>query len=133
MGPEPVFWKSTEAAPGGAASRSDRPPSSLRRRAASSFMSRMVRPTARKSDITAEVERLAPLVEEGGYIPFCDHLVPPDVPLSNYVHYLNEAKRVWGRELDNLQATGEPEWGNAEFKEADGYIWDPKELGLAAE
>jgi uroporphyrinogen decarboxylase len=83
-----------------------------------------------KSDITAEVERLAPLVEEGGFIPFCDHLVPPDVPLSNYVHYLNEAKRVWGRGLDNLQPTGEPDWENARFKEADGYTWDPQELGL---
>jgi len=87
---------------------------------------------ARKSDITAEVERLAPLVEEGGFIPFCDHLVPPDVPLSNYIHYLNEAKRVWGRGLDNLKPTGEPDWENAEFKEANGYTWDPETLGLAA-
>jgi uroporphyrinogen decarboxylase len=87
---------------------------------------------ARKSDITAEVERLAPLVEEGGFIPFCDHLVPPDVPLSNYIHYLKEAKRVWGRGLDNLNPTGEPDWENAEFKEANGYTWDPEELGLAA-
>jgi len=84
----------------------------------------------RKCDITAEVERLAPLVEEGGFIPFCDHLVPPDVPLSNYIHYVNEAKRVWGKGLDNLQPTGEPAWENAEFKEADGYTWDPEELGL---
>jgi uroporphyrinogen decarboxylase len=86
----------------------------------------------RKSDITAEVERLAPLVEEGGFIPFCDHLVPPDVPLSNYIHYLNEAKRVWGRGLDNLKPTGEPDWENAEFKEANGYTWDLEKLGLAA-
>jgi len=83
-----------------------------------------------KRDITAEVERLAPLVEEGGFIPFCDHLVPPDVSLSNYIHYLNEAKRVWGKGLDNLKPTGEPDWGNAEFKEADGYTWDPETLGL---
>jgi uroporphyrinogen decarboxylase len=87
----------------------------------------------RKRDITAEVERLAPLVEEGGFIPFCDHLVPPDVPLSNYIHYLNEAKRVWGKGLDNLKPTGEPDWENAEFKEADGYIWDPEKLGLTVE
>jgi uroporphyrinogen decarboxylase len=87
---------------------------------------------ARKSDITAEVERLAPLVEEGGFIPFCDHLVPPDVPLSNYIHYLNEAKRVWGRGLDNLKPTREPDWESAEFKEANGYTWDPEKLGLTA-
>jgi Uroporphyrinogen decarboxylase (URO-D) len=84
-----------------------------------------------KRDITAEVERLAPLVEEGGFIPFCDHLVPPDVPLSNYIHYLNEAKRVWGKGLDNIHPTGVPDWDAAEFKEADGYTWDLRELGLA--
>ena len=53
--------------------------------------------------ITAEVERLAPLVEAGGYIPTPDHRVPPDVPLANYIHYLNEARRVWGRGLPNLE------------------------------
>jgi len=86
-----------------------------------------------KRDITAEVERLAPLVEEGGFIPFCDHRVPPDVPLSNYIHYLNEAKRVWGRGLDNIKPTSEPDWENAGFKEADGYTWDLEKLGLTAE
>ncbi len=85
-----------------------------------------------KSDITAEVERLAPLVEEGGFIPFCDHRVPPDVPLSNYIHYVNEAKRVWGKGLDNLGPTGEPDWDGAKFKEFDGYTWDLARLGLDA-
>ncbi len=56
--------------------------------------------------ITREVERLAPLVEEGGYIPTPDHRVPPDVPLSHYIFYLNEAKRVWGRGLDSCGPTG---------------------------
>lgn len=49
------------------------------------------------SDIDAEIARLTPLVEEGGYIPFCDHRVPPDVPLSNYVHYCRRARETWGR------------------------------------
>ncbi len=86
-----------------------------------------------KRGITAEVERLAPLVEEGGFIPFCDHRVPPDVPLSNYIHYLDEAKRVWGRGLDSLRPTGRPEWEHARFKEEDGYTWDLEELGLTVE
>jgi uroporphyrinogen decarboxylase len=59
-------------------------------------------------EIAAEVERLAPLVEEGGYIPTPDHRVPPDVPLSNYIFYLEEAKRVWGKGLANLRPTGQP-------------------------
>jgi len=48
-------------------------------------------------DIEREVCRLAPLVEEGGYIGFCDHRGPPDVPLENYRFYLETARKVWGR------------------------------------
>ena len=55
--------------------------------------------------ITAEVERHAPLVEEGGFIGFCDHRVPPDVPLANYVHYAKYVRRVWGQSV-NLPEAG---------------------------
>lgn len=47
--------------------------------------------------IRDEVERLAPLVEEGGFIPLPDHRVPPDVPYENYLYYLSQARRVWGK------------------------------------
>lgn len=50
-----------------------------------------------KEAITKEVERLAPLVEEGGFIPMPDHRVPPDVPYEFFLHYVKEARRVWGR------------------------------------
>jgi len=50
-----------------------------------------------KEAITGEIERLAPLVEEGGFIPMPDHRVPPDVPLENYIHYCETARRVWGK------------------------------------
>lgn len=50
-----------------------------------------------KDAIEAEVHRLAPLVEEGGYIGFCDHRVPPDIPLDNYLFYLETVRRVWGK------------------------------------
>jgi uroporphyrinogen decarboxylase len=53
-----------------------------------------------KSDIEREVHRLAPLVEEGGFIGFCDHRVPPDVPLENYMFYLEAAREVWGKGLN---------------------------------
>jgi hypothetical protein len=49
-----------------------------------------------REEIEAEVHRLAPLVEEGGYIGFCDHRVPPDVPLDNYLFYLEIVREVWG-------------------------------------
>jgi hypothetical protein len=84
-----------------------------------------------RQGITDEVERLAPTVEEGGFVPFCDHLVPPDIPLSNYIHYVNEAKRVWAAGADNVRPTSEPDWANARFKEQDGYTWDLEQLGLS--
>ncbi len=56
-----------------------------------------------QAEIVQEVERLAPLVEEGGYIGFCDHRVPPDVSLENYLFYLETIRRVWGKNI-NLRA-----------------------------
>jgi len=46
--------------------------------------------------IVRELERLAPLVEEGGYIPHCDHLVPADVTLDNYRFYLRKKREMFG-------------------------------------
>jgi len=59
-----------------------------------------------KGAIRAEIKRLTPLVDEGGFIPHCDHRVPADVPMANYVFYVEEAKRVWGRGLPNLRPMG---------------------------
>lgn len=51
-------------------------------------------------EIEAEIYRLTPLVEEGGYIGFPDHRVPPDVPLENYLFYCRTVRRVWGRDTN---------------------------------
>ena len=40
------------------------------------------------SAIDAEIARLRPLIEEGGYIPHTDHSCPPDISLANYCYYL---------------------------------------------
>ncbi len=53
-----------------------------------------------KDEIEAEVNRLTPLVEEGGYIGFCDHRVPPDVPLENYLFYVRCVRQRWGRGIN---------------------------------
>lgn len=45
--------------------------------------------------IIHELEYLAPLVEEGGYIPFCDHLVPADVTLKSYRFYLKKKREIF--------------------------------------
>lgn len=53
-----------------------------------------------KDAIDREIDRLAPVVEEGGFIPFADHRVPPDVPFKNYLHYLDRVRQVWGRGIN---------------------------------
>jgi len=58
-----------------------------------------------KHEIQKEIYRLAPLVEEGGYIGFCDHYVPPDVPLQNYVFYLEVVRKVCYKNV-NLKPIG---------------------------
>lgn len=58
--------------------------------------------------IDAEIERLAPTVAEGGFIPFCDHRVPPDVSLRNYIYYIERAKQVWGHGV-NVRPTWHPD------------------------
>jgi hypothetical protein len=35
----------------------------------------------------AEVMRVAPLLKDGGFIPGCDHGVPPDISWPNFVAY----------------------------------------------
>lgn len=46
--------------------------------------------------IDAELERVRPLIEEGGYIAGPDHSMPPDVPFANYVYYMNALRKVVG-------------------------------------
>lgn len=45
-----------------------------------------------KKEIEEQIKRLAPVVEEGGFIPHVDHRCPPSVPYENYLYYL-ELKR----------------------------------------
>lgn len=49
-----------------------------------------------KKEIVAEVKRVERLVRRGGYIPFVDHRVPPDVSYQNYLYYLEVKKDVIG-------------------------------------
>jgi len=43
---------------------------------------------ASKDAIDRELERILPvMIARGGYIPTCDHGVPEEVSLENYMHY----------------------------------------------
>lgn len=48
-----------------------------------------------KEAIKNYLESIAPLVERGGYIPFCDHRCPPDVSVENYLYYLNLKEKMF--------------------------------------
>jgi len=50
-----------------------------------------------KADIDEMVERiLPPMRKRGGYIPTCDHGVPEEVPLENYLHYRRRCVELGG-------------------------------------
>ncbi|NLC67427.1 MAG: hypothetical protein GX754_01285 [Clostridiaceae bacterium] len=49
-----------------------------------------------KEAIAEYLETLVPLVERGGYIPFCDHRCPPDVTPENYLFYLDLKEKMFG-------------------------------------
>jgi len=48
-----------------------------------------------KQAIDNELERLRPYVEQGGFIPGVDHRVPADVPLKNYLYYLDQKRELF--------------------------------------
>ena len=40
-----------------------------------------------KAAIKAMVDERIPLMREGGYVPGCDHAMPPDISWENYLYY----------------------------------------------
>lgn len=46
--------------------------------------------------IKAYMQTLVPLVERGGYIPFCDHRCPPNVREEDYLYYLDLKEKMFG-------------------------------------
>ncbi len=46
--------------------------------------------------VDAEIERLQPLVELGGYLPCPDHRIPPDAVWENVQHYCEKIRRIIG-------------------------------------
>ncbi|MDI1320483.1 MAG: uroporphyrinogen decarboxylase family protein, partial [bacterium] len=44
--------------------------------------------------IDAHLRTFRPLIAEGGFIPTVDHLVPPDVSLENFEHYMRRKHQL---------------------------------------
>ena len=51
---------------------------------------------AGRDAISDYMKSLAPLVEAGGFIPFCDHRCPPNVPELDYLFYLDLKQEMFG-------------------------------------
>jgi uroporphyrinogen decarboxylase len=47
-------------------------------------------------DLVRELERIAQVVEDGGFVPFCDHYVPADVTLEQFRFYLRKKREIFG-------------------------------------
>ena len=48
------------------------------------------------SDIDAEIERIKPLVELGGYMPCPDHRIHPTAKWENVIYYCNAMRKAFG-------------------------------------
>jgi len=57
--------------------------------------------------IDKELERLTPLLKEGGYIPMIDHRCPPEVSYKTYREYLRKKRKWIGREDAELPPINE--------------------------
>ncbi len=47
--------------------------------------------------LQAELERIRPVFEQGGFIPHLDHLVPPDISYDHYRRYLDRKRKLIGK------------------------------------
>ena len=47
-------------------------------------------------EINAELARAERMLARGGYIPGCDHLIPPNVPWENWKYYLENLRKLIG-------------------------------------
>ncbi len=50
---------------------------------------------AGRDAIDKYLDTLVPLVKRGGYIPFCDHRCPPNVPEEDYIYYLDRKEELF--------------------------------------
>jgi uroporphyrinogen decarboxylase len=49
--------------------------------------------------IQTYLESIAPWVRRGGFIPFCDHRCPPNVPQDDYLYYLDLKRQLFCRPI----------------------------------
>ncbi len=47
-----------------------------------------------KKAIDEELENIAWMISQGGYIPYADHVIPPNVPWENFKYYRNKLNKI---------------------------------------
>lgn len=47
-----------------------------------------------RAGVDAELERVRPALEQGGFIPMLDHFVPPDVSYDTYLYYVEQRRQL---------------------------------------
>jgi len=49
---------------------------------------------AGRAQIDAELEKVSGLLRQGGYVPYVDHLVPPDISWANFEYYRTRLNQI---------------------------------------
>jgi uroporphyrinogen decarboxylase len=44
--------------------------------------------------VDAELARIRPLIDDGGYVPDLDHSMPPDTPFDRYLYYMRRLREI---------------------------------------
>jgi uroporphyrinogen decarboxylase len=44
--------------------------------------------------IDRELQRVAPLIQDGGFVPMLDHLATPDISYKNYCYFLDQLRKI---------------------------------------
>ena len=47
-----------------------------------------------KTAIDSELSKIDKMITYGGYIPYADHLIPPNVSWKNFKYYRNKLKEI---------------------------------------
>jgi hypothetical protein len=50
--------------------------------------------TVGRAAIDRELERVKPLIDDGGYVPMLDHSATPDTPYQNYRYFLEHLRKI---------------------------------------
>ncbi len=58
--------------------------------------------------IRAHLREMIPLIEEGGFIPTVDHLIPPDVSWDNFRYYMECKQALLNGEFNKLDKSYKP-------------------------